>query len=134
MSRPGILGHLFWGDDRLGEEFVWLQHVCRSFVGERSRWPDSRVRRFRGWPRTWGFSESGLRRWIAQADIDNGRAEGLTSDERAKLVQLRRDKRVLEMETEIFKRASAHFARETVLPTWGSGSSESAPPTGCPWR
>ena len=63
-----------------------------------------------------GISESGLRRWMRQDDIDGGRVEGLTSDERAELVQLRRDKRVLEMEVEILKRASAYFARENVLP------------------
>lgn len=63
-----------------------------------------------------GIAESGLRRWMAQADIDEGKKEGLSSDERAELVQLRRDKRVLEMEVEILKRASAYFARENVLP------------------
>jgi transposase len=63
-----------------------------------------------------GIAESGLRRWMAQADIDEGKQEGLSTDERAELVQLRRDKRVLEMEIEILKRASAYFARENVLP------------------
>lgn len=63
-----------------------------------------------------GIAESGLRRWMKQADIDEGKQEGLTSEERAELVQLRRDKRVLEMEVEILKRASAYFARENVLP------------------
>ncbi|MDN4163608.1 transposase [Nocardioides abyssi] len=63
-----------------------------------------------------GIAESGLRRWMKQADVDEGVQEGLTSDERAELVQLRRDKRVLEMEVEILKRASAYFARENVLP------------------
>jgi len=63
-----------------------------------------------------GISESCLRNWMVQADIDDGRREGLTSDERAELVRLRREKRVLEMEVEILKRASAYFARENVLP------------------
>lgn len=63
-----------------------------------------------------GIAESGLRRWMKQADIDEGKKDGLTSDERAELVQLRREKRVLEMEVEILKRASAYFARENVLP------------------
>lgn len=63
-----------------------------------------------------GISESGLRRWIAQDDIDAGRREGLSTSEREELVELRRDKRRLEMEIEILKRASAYFARENVLP------------------
>src|SRR5918994_4727684 len=62
-----------------------------------------------------GFSESGLRRWMAQDDIDVGRKEGLSTKEREELTQLRRDNRRLEMEIEILKRASAYFARENVL-------------------
>ena len=63
-----------------------------------------------------GISESCLRNWMVQSDINDGRREGLTTDERAELVKLRRDKRVLEMEVEILKRASAYFARENILP------------------
>lgn len=63
-----------------------------------------------------GISESCLRRWVALADVDDGTKPGLTTDERAELVRLRREKRVLEMEIEILKRASAYFARENVLP------------------
>ena len=63
-----------------------------------------------------GIAESGLRRWMKQADIEEGKKGGLVSDERAELVRLRREKRVLEMEVEILKRASAYFARENVLP------------------
>ena len=53
-----------------------------------------------------GIAESGLRRWMKQADIDEGKQEGLTIDEHKELVELRRQKRVLEMEVEILKRAS----------------------------
>ena len=63
-----------------------------------------------------GISESCLRRWKSQTDIDTGRADGLTSDEKRELVELRRKNRVLETEVEILKRASAYFARENVLP------------------
>jgi transposase len=63
-----------------------------------------------------GISESGLRRWMAQDDVDAGRQEGLSSSEREELAKLRRDNRRLEMEIEILKRASAYFARENVLP------------------
>lgn len=62
------------------------------------------------------ISESCLRRWRREEDIDAGVVEGLTSGERRELVELRRKNRVLEMEIEIMKRASDYFARENVLP------------------
>ena len=63
-----------------------------------------------------GISDATLHGWLKQADIDEGRAEGLTSEEHAELVRLRRANRVLELENEILKRAAAFFARENVLP------------------
>lgn len=55
-----------------------------------------------------GISDSCLRGWMAQADIDDGRRPGLSSEERAELVALRRKNRVLELENEILKRAAAY--------------------------
>ncbi len=52
-----------------------------------------------------GISESCLRRWMAIDYVDSGRKEGISSDERRELVELRRRTRVLEMENEILKRA-----------------------------
>jgi len=63
-----------------------------------------------------GVSDSCLRNWMAQADVNDGARPGLSSDEVAELVALRRTSRVLEMEVEILKRARAYFARENVLP------------------
>jgi len=63
-----------------------------------------------------GISDQTLRNWMKQADIDAGRRDGLTTEERAEFVRLRRANRVLEMENEILKRAAAFFARENVLP------------------
>ncbi len=63
-----------------------------------------------------GISDSCLRGWMRQADIDDGRRGGLSSDDRDELVELRRELRVTKMENEILKRAAAYFARENVLP------------------
>lgn len=63
-----------------------------------------------------GISESCLRNWVHQADVNEGHKEGLSSDEHAELVRLRREVRTKDMEIEILKRASAYFARENVLP------------------
>jgi transposase len=64
-----------------------------------------------------GISESCLRNWLAQADVDeNGSQTRLTSAEKKELAELRKDKRRLELEVEILKRAAAYFARENVLP------------------
>jgi transposase len=64
-----------------------------------------------------GISESCLRNWLAQAEVDdNGSQTRLTSTEKKELVELRRDKRRLELEVEILKRAAAYSARENILP------------------
>ena len=63
------------------------------------------------------ISESCLRNWVAQADADErGSDLRLTSADKRELTALRRDKRRLEMENEILKRAAAYFARENILP------------------
>ena len=60
-----------------------------------------------------GVSEQTLRNWRRQEDVDAGRAEGLTTDEREELRRLRRENRRLQQEREILKAAAAFFARET---------------------
>jgi transposase-like protein len=55
-----------------------------------------------------------VRRWVRQADIDDGVKDGLTTAEQSELVQLRRRARRLEMENEILRRAAAYFARDAL--------------------
>jgi transposase-like protein len=50
---------------------------------------------------------------MKQADIDDGRRHGLSTDERAELVQLRRELQVAKTEIEILKRAAVYFAKES---------------------
>ena len=61
-----------------------------------------------------GISEESVRRWLKQADIDDGVVDGQTSSEQNELVQLRRDKRRLEMENESLRRAAAYFAASSL--------------------
>ena len=59
-------------------------------------------------------TETCIRNWIAQADRDAGlRNDGLTTEERKELNQLRRENRVLREERNILKKAAAWFAQET---------------------
>jgi transposase len=59
-------------------------------------------------------TETTIRNWIAQADRDAGlRSDGLTTEERKELNQLRRENRVLREERDILKKAAAWFAQET---------------------
>lgn len=60
-------------------------------------------------------SVESVKRWCRQADIDDGIQDGLTSSEQSEIVQLRREKRRLEMENEVLRRAAAYFAKD-VLP------------------
>jgi transposase len=59
------------------------------------------------------LTPSALGGWVkrARADRDGGKS-GLTSDERAELVQLRKELRVAKMERDILKKAAAFFAKE----------------------
>lgn len=59
-----------------------------------------------------GVSVETLRAWVKQDDIDGGRRDGLTTEEREELRQLRRENRLLKMEREVLKKAAVFFAKE----------------------
>jgi transposase len=59
------------------------------------------------------LTQTAVRRWVAQAEIDAGRRDGLTTAEREELSRLRRENRVLREERDILKRATIFFAAET---------------------
>ncbi len=69
-------------------------------------------------------SQQTIRNWIVQTHLDAGlRTDGLTTDEREELRQLRKENRRLQQERDILAKATAWFARETdVIPPRSSRS------------
>jgi transposase len=60
------------------------------------------------------LTESALRLWVHQAEVDGGRGKPgeLTTAEREELQRLRREVKTLRLEREILKKAAAFFAKE----------------------
>ena len=58
-----------------------------------------------------GCTVEALRRWVRQAERDEGRRPGLTTDERQRLKQLEREVFELKRANEILRKASAYFAQ-----------------------
>lgn len=67
-----------------------------------------------------GVSDRQLRRWLKQADIDEGRRSGVKSDGLADLGRLRRENAALREEIEIHKKFQSFLAKETRQPASGS--------------
>ncbi len=63
--------------------------------------------------RDFDLTETAVREWVRQAEIDAGNRDGLTTAEREELTRLRRENRRLAEDVEILKRATAFFAKET---------------------
>jgi transposase len=63
--------------------------------------------------RDFDLTETAVRTWVQQAEIDAGQRDGLTTEERRELSDLRRENRRLKEDVEILKRATAFFAKET---------------------
>jgi transposase len=60
-----------------------------------------------------GLTETAVRRWVQQAEVDAGKRPGLTTAEREELGRLRREVLVPREERGIRKEAAAFFAKET---------------------
>ena len=60
-----------------------------------------------------GVGEGTLGNWVRQARIDRGERAGMTTSERAGLVELRRENARLRMERDLLKRATAFWVKES---------------------
>jgi transposase len=71
-----------------------------------------------------GVARQSILNWLKQDDLDAGRRDdGLTTEERKELTQLRRENKRLKLEAEILSKAAAWFARETnAVPSKSSDS------------
>ena len=58
-----------------------------------------------------GCTAETLRKWVRQAEREQGRRSGLTSGERDRLKELEREVRELKRANEILRKASAFFAQ-----------------------
>jgi transposase len=60
------------------------------------------------------LTETAVRSWVKQAQIDQGKGPtgALTTAEKEELARLRKENRVLKMERDILKKAAAFFAKE----------------------
>ena len=59
-----------------------------------------------------GTTPETLRLWVRRAEVDGGRRPGITSEDRERIRELKRENRELRRANEILKAASAFFARE----------------------
>jgi len=57
-----------------------------------------------------GCTAETLRKWVRQAERDQGQRPGATSEERERIKTLERENRELRQANEILKKASAYFA------------------------
>jgi transposase-like protein len=58
-----------------------------------------------------GCTAETLRRWLRQAETDNGEREGVSTAERERIKALEREVRELRQANEILRKASAYFAQ-----------------------
>ena len=59
-----------------------------------------------------GLGSETLRKWVKQAQVDEGERPGVTSEEHRRILELERENRELRRANEILKAAAAFLARE----------------------
>jgi len=71
-------------------------------------------RTFSSLAREFSVTETTIRSWVRQADLDQGRrTDGLTTEEKQELTRLRKENARLREERDILEKAAAWFAQES---------------------
>ena len=65
-----------------------------------------------------GCTAQTLSNWVRQAERDQGRRPGTTTDERERIKALERENRELKQANEILRKASAYFAQAELDRRW----------------
>ena len=65
-----------------------------------------------------GCTAPTLHKWVGQAERDQGKRAGTTTDERERLKALERENRELRQANEILRKASAYFAQAELDRRW----------------
>ena len=81
----------------------------KAEIVERCRTGDRSIRQV---ARDFGLTESAVRRWLSQSEVDADERAGLSTEECKELSELRRENRRLREDNDILRRATAFFARE----------------------
>jgi transposase-like protein len=65
-----------------------------------------------------GYGVESVRSWVNQADIDDGKKSGTTSEDAKRIKDLEQENRELKRANEILKKASAYFAQAELDRPW----------------
>jgi transposase len=115
LNRPGIVGDsIIWEDRVMKTRIRYSKEVKERAVrmvfehqGEHeSQW--AAISSISG---KIGCTPETLRKWVRQAEINQGIRNGLTTSEREEFKQLKRENRELKRANEILRKASAYFAQ-----------------------
>jgi transposase-like protein len=74
----------------------------------RNREPEQTVKQIAG---DFGIAESCLRRWMHQADVEDGNRPGVSDADRSELRAAKKRIRLLEAENEVLRRATAYLSQ-----------------------